>query len=383
MISTSQKEHLTYTLIWQVGTLIGALFLGMYYIFPGMELISTNLAEANTSIERYKQLEQNGFTSTQLWAKLAKKTEYSELVKIIQADPKGAETALKWDDPNYKKTPSESYLSWVKTAITKNDAAKKGLIDQKKKLNSILPNLNPVSGNIDEEYINLKQYVRFIETRILNQFHFDATTNIGMQWITFGNATNKMPANVGMFEFRLDFDGNNGDIIDFIKYINKSGDPAILLDDDSSTGSTSSLLDAPPIMDNPLITISSFSIQNALDPNNRTGENSGRISINFYVRGGSKDDIAYLKENIKSRRSTLEKNIADALKECKNNTILCANYTKRLDTFAQKYAEFSRSADAVQGSIAGNDSIYGLAEQANTIQALENDFNAIIPQNKK
>ena len=40
-----------------------------------------------------------------------------------------------------------------------------------------------------------------------------------------------MPANVGMFEFRLDFDGNNGDILDFIKYINKSGDPAILMDE--------------------------------------------------------------------------------------------------------------------------------------------------------
>lgn len=160
-----------------------------------------------------------------------------------------------------------------------------------------------------------------------------------------------MPANVGMFEFRLDFDGNNGDIIDFIKYINKSGDPKILVDE--GTGSTNLLTEkAPPIMDNPLITVSSFSIQNALDPNNRTGQNSGRISINFYMRGGSKDDISYLKENIKARRTTLERNIANALKECKNNTILCANYTKRLDAFAQKYTEFSRSADAVQSSVA-------------------------------
>ena len=382
MISTSQKEHLTYTLIGQVWTLIGALFLAMYYIFPGMETMSTNLANANTAIDSYKQIEQHGFTSTQLWAKLAKNTEYSELVKIIQADPKGTESALKGADPKYPKSESESYLSWVKTAITKNDDAKRGLIIQKAKLNSILPNLNPISGNIDEEYINLKQYVRFIENQILDKFNFSATTNIGMQAITFWNATNQMPANVGMFEFRLDFDGNNGDILDFIKYINKSGDPAILMDE--GTGSTNLLTEkAPPIMDNPLITISSFSIKNALDPNNRTGQNSGRISINFYVRGGSKDDISYLKENIKTRRTNLEKNIADALKECKNNTILCASYTKRLDVFAQKYTEFSRSADAVQSSIAWNDSIYGLAEQAITIQSLENDFNAILPQNKK
>lgn len=382
MISTSQKEHLTYTLIGQVWTLIGALFLAMYYIFPGMEMMSTNLANANTAIDSYKQVEQHGFTSTQLWAKLGKKTEYSELIKIIQADPKGTESALKGADPKYPKTELESYLSWVKTAITKNDDAKHGLIIQKAKLNSILPNLNPISGNIDEEYINLKQYVRFIENQILDKFHFSATTNIGMQGITFWNTTNQMPANVGMFEFRLDFDGNNGDIIDFIKYINKSGDPAILIDE--GTGSTNLLTEkAPPIMDNPLITVSSFSIQNALDPNNRTGQNSGRISINFYMRGGSKDDISYLKENIKARRTTLERNIANALKECKNNTILCANYTKRLDAFAQKYTEFSRSADAVQSSVAWNDSIYGLAEQAITIQSLENDFNAILPQNKK
>ncbi|MBP9812130.1 hypothetical protein KBC86_02000, partial [Candidatus Gracilibacteria bacterium] len=101
MISTSQKEHLTYTLIGQVGTLIGALFLAMYYIFPGMETMSTNLANANTAIDSYKQIEQHGFTSTQLLAKLAKKTEYSELVKIIQADPKGTESALKGADSKY------------------------------------------------------------------------------------------------------------------------------------------------------------------------------------------------------------------------------------------------------------------------------------------
>ncbi len=134
-------------------------------------------------------------------------------------------------------------------------------------------------------------------------------------------------------------------------------------------------------MSNPLITIGSFSIENTLDPNNRTGENNGRITLNFYVRGGSQDDITYLAENIKSRRTALEKNVAAAIKDCQNNTILCASYGKRLDAFNQKYIEFARSADALAKSAPASD-IYGLAGQANTMLALENEFNAILPQNK-
>ncbi len=84
---------------------------------------------------------------------------------------------------------------------------------------------------MNEDYISLKEYVRFIETNILKQFHFNATSNIGMQSITFGNTTNGIPPTIGMFQFQLDFDGTNGDILDFIKYINSSGNPQILIDD--------------------------------------------------------------------------------------------------------------------------------------------------------
>jgi hypothetical protein len=47
--------------------------------------------------------------------------------------------------------------------------------------------MSPISSNIDETNITLKQYVRFIEDGILNTFNFDTNTNIGMQGIVFGD----------------------------------------------------------------------------------------------------------------------------------------------------------------------------------------------------
>ena len=54
MISTSQKEHLTYTLVGQVGVILGVTLLGFYYLIPGFEKISTNLATANAAVDNYK-----------------------------------------------------------------------------------------------------------------------------------------------------------------------------------------------------------------------------------------------------------------------------------------------------------------------------------------
>ena len=65
--------------------------------------------------------------------------------------------------------------------------------------------MSPLSNNIEEDNITLRQYVRFIESSILKRFNFDSNVVIGMQGISFGVKGSSIPENLGMFEFRLDF----------------------------------------------------------------------------------------------------------------------------------------------------------------------------------
>jgi hypothetical protein len=55
MLSTSQREHLTYTLIGQVLTLAAVGILLWQYIVPGLSQIGTNIEAAETSINNYAE----------------------------------------------------------------------------------------------------------------------------------------------------------------------------------------------------------------------------------------------------------------------------------------------------------------------------------------
>ena len=74
-----------------------------------------------------------------------------------------------------------------------------------------------------------------------------------------------------------------------IRYINKSGDPTALLAEEGNSAVDSRLLQdqstLPKILENPLITITQFSLQDLptnLGPNE---ENTGRLSLRLYLRG--------------------------------------------------------------------------------------------------
>ncbi len=163
MISNSQKEHLTYTAIGQVAVLFWIASLSYSYIIPWYKEISTRLNTTNDIIEKYNKTESDGISSTDLWGFLNWKPEYTELIKVIQADPKNTEDVIR------KKEWAWNYLSWLKDVIW-GDASnrdKRLLIVQKALLNSVIPTMSPANNNIEESNITLKQYVKFIEWSIL------------------------------------------------------------------------------------------------------------------------------------------------------------------------------------------------------------------------
>ena len=121
-----------------------------------------------------------------------------------------------------------------------------------------------------------------------------------------------MPESVGYFDTEIAFTATNSNIARMIAYINNLGSPEVL----SNTGTTSSG-SLPLIMSNPLAMIDSFSLQSSLDETRPTTENSGRMTIRFYIRGSSPTDISYLSTAIATRRESLQKNIALMIAKCK------------------------------------------------------------------
>lgn len=374
MLSNSQKEHLTYTAIWQIFTLIVLWIFSYQYILPGIESLSSQKTRAQSAVNSYNSTLTNGIEYANVAKLLEGKSERAELIKVIQSDPKAAEEIIKKPIGVEK-----NYLDWLKWEIGSSEKEKEILKLEKAKLNSIIPTMSPLSNNIEEDNLTLRLYVRFIESSMLKRFNFDTNIVIGMQWISFGSRGTGIPENVGMFDFRLDFKWTNANIIKFIDYINTAGKPDIL----SYTGTTLANDKSLAVLSNPLITMESFSLQEKLDKNNPNKENTGRASLKFYVRWVSKDDLTYLKENLKTRQAKLVANIDDNVKQCEKDTILCASYNKKLLMFQVKYREYERSFNAIKIPLTWSDEIYALSQSINTLKSLEKELESILPKTRK
>jgi hypothetical protein len=95
MISTSQKEHLTYTLILQSAILAGLAILTWSYILPGITKIGIDQAAAESSIATFNDTKENGISFDDLGKKLATMKGKEELINIIRSAPADTRTVIK------------------------------------------------------------------------------------------------------------------------------------------------------------------------------------------------------------------------------------------------------------------------------------------------
>ena len=151
------------------------------YIIPGFAQISDDITLAETSISSYAETKEKGYDYSRLTGVLGGMGNKEELIKIIQATPDQTKTAL-------QKVGTSDYITWLKSAINASDEDKKKLMQAKKKINSILPTMSPMSASIDEENITLKEYILFIESKILKEFELDSNMSLGIQGLAYGNA---------------------------------------------------------------------------------------------------------------------------------------------------------------------------------------------------
>ncbi len=357
MISTSQKEHLTYTLILQVAILLWLAIVTWSYIVPGISKIGVSQAAAEESISLYNKTREDGMTFEDLGKKLTTMKWKEELLKIIKSAPTDTRTVI-------KKNVKWEYTGWLNSVIANSDEDKKKLSQAKQKINSILPTMSPISNSVDEEYITLKQYIRFIESEFLSTFDIQSNIVLGIQGVNY-----KAGSNVGTFDLRLDFKASNANIQKLITYVNESGNPEIL---NFSGVLTEDKI--PAILSNPLMTIETLSLENVLDSNRPDAINNGRATIRFYVRGSSKDDVTFLKGAILSRQETLTTEIKTAKEECAKQGQLCTEWAK-LQAFENKFNEFTRSLTQTKGVETADMTILG--QTATSLRTLDDEFRTI------
>lgn len=376
MLTNSQKEHLTYTLIGQVITFIVLWIWSYSYIFPGLWKIDIAVAWANTSVEKYGKTDESWLSFEDITSIIKQRTEYAELLKIMNSDLDNSRNAI------VKPAWQEKYWDWLKSAIRDSSKDKAILSQQKKILNSIIPTLSPISGNIEEENIDLKWYIRFIETTILKRFNIDSTMILSLQDAHPWNSTDGIPENIGSFEIQLSFKAKNKDITSFVHFINESGNPYLLTDSGITMNTLLPTEKIPGLMSNPLITLTSFNLESALDPSKSDDDNAGRASLRIYIRWISKDDISYLKENVRNREQELWNNLAKAIVECKGKWPLCWETAKRLAVFFRKYQEYKiwSSYSDSWGALGGNNQISIIAQKAKVLKSLEWEFIEIVSE---
>lgn len=380
MISTSQKEHLTYSLILQIAILVGIWIVVWNYIIPGFTKISKDHEKVITTIEKYNTVKTSWLTFEELWAELAKLKWKEELLKIIDAAKTEARNVI-------VKTDGWDYLEWLERTINESSIDKNNLRAVKMLINSILPTLSPSSSNIDEEYMTLKSYIQFIEKKFLEKYKINSNIVLWVQWISYW--ADPLAKNVWNFELRLDFQATNNDIQDLITFINESWNPSYLtwnqltiLPEDTDNTIRAKVLKLlktedsnSVLLTNPLMTIEALSLENTLDANNPDLINNWRITIRFYVRGSSQEDIVFLRESIVTRKDELSKKIKDVIKECDAQELLCAELTK-LKSFEKKYNEFLRSLVWANWIESGD--ILVLSQTSTSLRALDDEFKNII-----
>jgi hypothetical protein len=156
------------------------------------------MGKAESAITSYKEVKDKWYSYEQVTGILAAMPEKEELMKIMQATPEESRVAL-------QKDWNGDYLPWLKNTINASDEDKQKLVQAKKKINSILPTMSPISGSIDEENITLKEYILFIEREILKRFELDSNMSLGIQGLTYGNAWNGIPTGIGTFDLESEF----------------------------------------------------------------------------------------------------------------------------------------------------------------------------------
>lgn len=255
------REQLMFKAGLQVVLLVASLAAIFLYALPKYDEIALQVEASNAAVERYRGISENGIAFSDLVSTLRREGGNEELIKLVTNSPENVKNII-------KKTGNEAYLDWIANVLSSSDQDRALLVASRARINSIIPTLSPVSGNIDENSITLREYVTFVEQNILKKFSINSFAPLGIDGVKYQEEKSassseniiKTADAIGEFSVKIDFqDTANKNIADLLNYIDSLGEPSVL----SESGT---LLTPLPIMSNPLIVIDSLVLEKTLNP---------------------------------------------------------------------------------------------------------------------
>lgn len=362
--STGIREQLTFKAWLQWFLILASVVFTFLYTLPKIEEINAQTEQTNAVIKKYESIESNGIPANELEKTISAVWNNNELLELVKKSPTETANVI-------KKTGSDPYLTWLSNSLNNSETDRKTLSDMKAKINSIIPTLSPISGNISEENITLREYISYIENTILKNFGITSLSPLGIDWVKYEEKDGKVVNPIGSFVVDLNFKTSNANLSKLLDFIKETGKPDILSD-------TGTLVTIPKVMSNPLITVDSLSLAQIIDPRFPNQENSGRIALKFYVRGSSAADSSFLLESFTKKKVELEQSIEKRIKECSANASTCME-SENLQNFAKKEADFAKVFTATIDQKKWNpvETVYFLSQQFHTLESLKKELESI------
>lgn len=366
--ASAAHDQLTYSAILQVSLVIVCGIIWFIYIIPTWQEINAQSDRTNETIQRYEDTVSEGIPFGELINAVNIVGNNNELIEIINQNVDATKNAI-------KKTGTWPYLAWLIDALQNSDEDREKLRIAKAKINSIIPTLSPVSGNIDEESITLREYIEYVERDILRAFRLESHSALGIDGLQYTESTETNKTNpIGYFDMNIAFKASNQNIMELLKYLRNTGSPEVLTMEDFGGG------DLPWVMSNPLITLQSLSLTHTPNLTNAPMENSGRMTLRLYIRGGSVNDRKFLHEVFVKRKGALETRIREALDQCTMGGTTSCPRLASLEEIEKRYNEFVRSLSPIleRNQNAGIDGIYLIWQQIQSIKNLEEEFDTLV-----
>lgn len=358
--NTSIQEQLTYKAIFQIGILIACILVFVFYIHHNLDIAKSNTEQANVSINRYTTITQNGLPFWEFQTKIKNNTSLTETIK----EHNDIVRAIITKDKNN----TEKYLDWINSTMIVSDEEKQKIQESRAKINSIIPTISPFYENINEDNVTLGDYIAFVEQKILKKFNITSFSSLGIAGIQY--IENSVPNNpIGKFQIELNFTNSTvSNILQLLEFIHTSGD----------LNKTPISWSKNTVMRDPLMTVESFAITESAD--SRFGDTtvSGKLVINFYIRGSSESDKKFLADTLEKRKEELKTKISSRLKECE--TEFCTWEEKeKLQNLQSKFNDFYKSLSQSLSEKTSNttESIYIISQQLQSISSLDEELSQI------
>lgn len=176
--TTTVRDQLMFKAGLQVFLVIGSVAFTMLYTMPRLDAIGLQSEQTNIVVGDYQNTYNNGIPFSNLVSTIRGVGNNEELIEVVSTSPEATQEII-------KKTGSSPYLEWLTDQLTSSDQDRAIMADIRARINSIVPTLSPVNANIDENSATMRDYISFVEQKILRDFSLKSLSPLGIESVEY------------------------------------------------------------------------------------------------------------------------------------------------------------------------------------------------------